>query len=127
MDKKFQFDLNIASPNDAIVGLLEAAGYHIHSGYTDCADCYVVRTEECANSKEDIFKFIENINQLSGLNLELVDEDLIEEDHEVHFHTEDGMFGGIIHFPGMTDDGRLPDVDDIRFQLAYSEDCIIFT
>jgi len=125
LDKKFEFELNL-DPKIAIENLIEKAGYHKSLVYTDGAGATVVKAKEFANSKDDVFKFIEDISNISGLKFELVDEDLIEEDHEVHFHTEDGKFGGIILFGGETCDGRLPDIEDTRFQLAYDETESIF-
>jgi len=126
IDKKLQFDLNIADPKVVLENIIEKAGYHKYAAYTDSADVYVVKTEETANSKEDIFKFIETIGNLTGLTFEIVDEDLIDEDQEVHFHSTDCKFGGIIMFGGMRENGCVHDIEDTRFQIGYSEDGEIF-
>jgi len=125
LNKKFEFDLNVADPKVTLENLIERAGYHKFFTFTNQAGYDTVMTEEMANTKLDIFNFIEKINQVSGLKLELVDGELIEEDNEVHFHTRDGKFGGIIIFPGLSN-GRTASTDDTRFQLSYSEDGEIF-
>jgi len=127
LNKKFEFDLNIADPKETLQKVIEEAGYHVHNSFVNAGGFYTIMTEETANNEKDVLKFIEDVNNVTGLKLVVLEEELIDEENEIHFHTEDGMFGGIVVLPGMTSDNRLPDIDDTRFHLAYSEEGDIFT
>ena len=122
--KQLEFDLTMLGPEDTLIKIIETAGYHFSESDTIGDIDICVKTKESASTKEDVIKFIDAINKITELNLVIVDENTLnEEEVSLQYHTEDGRFGGETYF--------LPKDSPVyilsNFELAYSEEGLIFT
>ena len=127
MDKKIEFDLSIKGINETLIDIIESAGYTIDKdssyfeGYSEGdlhIDC-IIKTNETANTKDDVIKFVDDINKVSNLNLKIVGMKVLDNDRCLGYHTKDCIIGGETFY---TDSFW----SDKHFQLAYSKEGNIF-
>jgi len=129
MNKKFEFDLVMSDPGEALSRIIKEAGYTPRMIANSPIDksCVII-TEEIANSEEDVFEFIRKVNEVADINLEIYEikyEDVTYTDGSTRYRTSDGKFLGIVHVGGTDELGRTPSDEDTRFLLKYSSNVCI--
>jgi len=117
MNKKFEFDLVMSDPGEALSRIIKEAGYTPRVVATNPnGDCTII-TEEIAKSKGDVFEFLHKVNKVANIDLfvyRIIDTD----DREFNYRTTDNRFSGLIYFDGI--------VDNARFMLEYSSKGILW-